>query len=69
VVPWGGWIYHDFPDSFAWLGLPIDNVFVQSIAVSSAARGRAFGSDHLPVMVEFSVSDISVPERQTVLAD
>lgn len=69
VVPWGGWIYHDIPDSFAWLGLPIDNIFVQSIAVSSAARGRAFGSDHLPVLVEFSVAEVAEPERQTVLAD
>jgi endonuclease/exonuclease/phosphatase (EEP) superfamily protein YafD len=69
TVPWGGWVYHTALDEYAWLGLPIDNVFAQGVAISSATRGRAFGSDHLPVIVEFSVEDVSEPERQTVLAN
>jgi endonuclease/exonuclease/phosphatase (EEP) superfamily protein YafD len=69
IVPWGGWVYQAVPDEYAWLGLPIDNVFVRDIAVSSGVRGRAFGSDHLPVVIEFSVEDAVKKDIKTVLAD
>jgi endonuclease/exonuclease/phosphatase (EEP) superfamily protein YafD len=69
IVPWGGWIYQTVPDDYAWAGLPIDNVFARGISVSNAARGRPFGSDHLPVLIEFSVLDTVEQETKTVLAN
>jgi endonuclease/exonuclease/phosphatase (EEP) superfamily protein YafD len=68
-VPWGGWIYQTVPDDYAWAGLLIDNVFVRGISVSNAARGRPFGSDHLPVLIEFSVLETVEKETKTVLAN
>jgi endonuclease/exonuclease/phosphatase (EEP) superfamily protein YafD len=69
IVPWGGWIYQTVPDDYAWAGLAIDNVFVRDIGISNAVRGRPFGSDHLPVLIEFSVLDKVEKETKTVLAN
>jgi endonuclease/exonuclease/phosphatase (EEP) superfamily protein YafD len=69
TVPWGSWIHETVPSKYAWLGLPIDNVFAKDISVSSASRKPEFGSDHLPVLVEFSLEDVTEGERQTVLAN
>jgi endonuclease/exonuclease/phosphatase (EEP) superfamily protein YafD len=69
TIPWGGWVYETVPEKYAWLGLPIDNVFAKGVTISSAVRGREFGSDHLPVLVEFSLEDVTEGERETVLAN
>lgn len=69
TVPWGGWIYHTVPDEYAWLGLPIDNMFTRGVTVARAERWQAFGSDHLPVLIEFSVQDVAESEIKTVLAN
>ncbi len=42
--------------AFLFAGLPIDNVFVRgNVVVHSIERLEAVGSDHVPILVEFSV--------------
>jgi len=66
------WIgHHGLPESLKFLGLPIDQVMTKGrIAVHSAQTLERVGSDHLPVLVEFSiVPEEGEPEpKQTVLA-
>jgi endonuclease/exonuclease/phosphatase (EEP) superfamily protein YafD len=57
TIPGGTWLYHTAPaDWISRLGLPIDNVFVRAVDVVSAKTLRPFGSDHLPVLVKFSLT-------------
>ncbi|TPN45188.1 endonuclease/exonuclease/phosphatase family protein [Mesorhizobium sp. B1-1-7] len=59
VMPSAGptWLYIKLPDVLRrFAGLPIDQVFSKGgVTVHSATRLEDTGSDHLPVLVEFSV--------------
>lgn len=59
-VPLNGatWQHHRLPDMLRFAGLPIDHVFTRGgVMVHSIARLEPAGSDHLPVLVEFSLVD------------
>lgn len=50
------WLFMQLPDSMRFLGLPIDNVFSKGdILIHSVKRMENVGSDHLPLLVEFSI--------------
>lgn len=50
------WLYRKLPDSLRFAGLPIDQVFSKGdVLLHSAATLENTGSDHYPVMVEFSL--------------
>ncbi|UVC19126.1 AP endonuclease [Mesorhizobium onobrychidis] len=58
VVPSPGptWLYIELPDFLRFAGLPIDQVFSKgAVLIHSVSRLEDTGSDHLPVMVEFSL--------------
>jgi endonuclease/exonuclease/phosphatase (EEP) superfamily protein YafD len=58
VVPSPGptWLYTKLPDFLRFAGLPIDQVFSKgAVLIHSVSRLEDTGSDHLPVMVEFSL--------------
>lgn len=65
VMPSAGpsWIYTGLPDFLRrFAGLPIDQVFSRgALTIHSAVRLEDTGSDHLPVMVEFS---LGVPDTK-----
>ena len=66
----GSWVHHALPASWIkWLGLPIDHVLVSDIDVRSIATLQPAGSDHLPVLMEFSVPDRPEKAVETVLSD
>jgi endonuclease/exonuclease/phosphatase (EEP) superfamily protein YafD len=51
------WLYIKLPDFLRFAGLPIDQVFSKgAVIIHSATRLEDTGSDHLPVMVEFSLT-------------
>jgi endonuclease/exonuclease/phosphatase (EEP) superfamily protein YafD len=51
------WLYRKLPDFLRFAGLPIDQVFSKGdIRIHSAARMEDIGSDHLPILVEFSIT-------------
>ncbi|RUU04356.1 AP endonuclease [Mesorhizobium sp. USDA-HM6] len=67
------WIYRKLPDVLRrFAGLPIDQVFSKGgVTIHSATRLEDTGSDHLPVLVEFSLRpDDRGPreEHETALA-
>ncbi|MER9667009.1 endonuclease/exonuclease/phosphatase family protein [Mesorhizobium sp. M0203] len=66
------WLYRRLPDFLRFAGLPIDQVFSKgAIVIRSAATLEDTGSDHLPMLVEFSLrSDEQKPldEHQTATA-
>lgn len=69
VMPSAGptWIYIKLPDFLRrFVGLPIDQVFSKgAVIIHSAARLEDTGSDHLPVLVEFSLrSDGQKPDDE-----
>ncbi len=65
----GSWLFHTLPASWiGWLGLPIDNVLGDGIVAHSVAALRPVGSDHLPVLVEFSIAEAPEKPMETVLA-
>ncbi|RUW82091.1 endonuclease/exonuclease/phosphatase family protein [Mesorhizobium sp. M1E.F.Ca.ET.063.01.1.1] len=75
VMPSAGptWIHRKLPDFLRrFAGLPIDQVFSKGgVTIHSATRLEDTGSDHLPVLVEFSLrSDDRGPkdEHETALA-
>ncbi|PTE09377.1 AP endonuclease [Mesorhizobium helmanticense] len=75
VMPSAGpsWIYRKLPDFLRrYAGLPIDQVFSKGgVMIHSASRLEDNGSDHLPVMVEFSLRPEEkkpVDEDETALA-
>jgi endonuclease/exonuclease/phosphatase (EEP) superfamily protein YafD len=50
------WLYRMLPEFLRFAGLPIDRVFAKGdVIVHSVATLEAVGSDHLPVLVEFSL--------------
>ncbi len=50
------WQYIKLPELLRFSGLPIDQVFSKgAVLIHSAARLEPVGSDHLPVMVQFSL--------------
>lgn len=50
------WQFLGLPDFLRFAGLPIDQVFSKgAVLIHSAARLEDTGSDHLPVMVDFSL--------------
>ncbi|MFA6157263.1 endonuclease/exonuclease/phosphatase family protein [Mesorhizobium sp.] len=67
VMPSAGpsWIYIGLPDFLRrFAGLPIDQVFSKgAVTIRSAVRLEGTGSDHLPVLVEFS---LGVEEKKPV---
>ena len=61
IVPGLGptWLHHSLNAGLArWIGLPLDNVLHGAgVSVVSARTLEPAGSDHLPVLVEFSLLD------------
>jgi len=54
------WLYRRLPEYLRFAGLPIDRVFAKGdVDILSVETLEAVGSDHLPVLVEFSV----IPEE------
>ncbi|MER8437914.1 endonuclease/exonuclease/phosphatase family protein [Mesorhizobium sp. M1312] len=50
------WLYIELPDFLRFAGLPIDLVFSKgAVLIHSVSRLEGTGSDHLPLMVEFSL--------------
>jgi len=51
------WLHRDLPRSWRrWIGLPLDHAMVKGdIRIISAATGDDAGSDHLPLVVDFSL--------------
>ncbi len=44
-----------------FIGLPIDNILSSdSIGLSRAVAGPHFGSDHLPIVIDFTVSPAEI---------
>jgi endonuclease/exonuclease/phosphatase (EEP) superfamily protein YafD len=67
------WIHRVLPDFVRrYAGLPIDQVFSKGgVTIHAAARLEDTGSDHLPVLVEFSLQPGDKPpqdEHETALA-
>lgn len=62
------WMLRRLPDALRPLGLPIDHVLTKGdIVVHSARTLGPAGSDHLPVLVEFSLKPVDAPagEKET----
>ena len=50
------WIHHRLPEFLRFAGLPIDRIFAKgAVIVHSVATLEPVGSDHLPVLLEFSL--------------
>jgi len=69
VMPSAGptWMYIKLPDFLRrFAGLPIDQVFSKgAVIIHSAARLEDTGSDHLPILVEFSLrADAQKPDDE-----
>ena len=68
LVPGVGptWLYRSLPNWLRpWIGLPIDHVlFKGNVVIHSAKVQEEAGSDHLPVLVEFSVITNSAGPRE-----
>jgi endonuclease/exonuclease/phosphatase (EEP) superfamily protein YafD len=64
------WLDRRLPDALRpYAGLPIDQVFAKGdIAIRSAKTLESVGSDHLPVLVEFSLLGGAKPEDNAVTA-
>lgn len=59
IVPqvWGTWLFYGLPRKLApWIGLPIDNILANDgVMIQSVRTQRQIGSDHRPLLVEFSL--------------
>jgi endonuclease/exonuclease/phosphatase (EEP) superfamily protein YafD len=54
--PGATWLHKQFPEALFPLGLPIDNVFAKGdVLVQSVQALGPEGSDHLPLLVTFSI--------------
>jgi endonuclease/exonuclease/phosphatase (EEP) superfamily protein YafD len=61
------WLYRMLPEFLRFAGLPIDRIFAKGeVAVHSVNTLEAVGSDHLPVLVEFSLKTAE-PEAEDPL--
>jgi endonuclease/exonuclease/phosphatase (EEP) superfamily protein YafD len=50
------WMWRRLPDALRFAGLPIDQVFSKGdVVIHSAEKMAPAGSDHLPILVEFSL--------------
>lgn len=60
------WLDRRMPDALRpYIGLPIDQVFRKGeIAILSANSQESVGSDHLPVLVQFSLTGKVAPEEE-----
>lgn len=60
----GTWTFKWFPGGLAkWIGLPIDNILAGAgVTVHSATTLHQIGSDHLPILLEFSLEPAGGPE-------
>ncbi len=73
VLPqvWGTWMLQGYSKSLApWVGLPIDNILSSNgVTLQSAITQRAIGSDHRPILIEFTLEPATdtVPEEADVL--
>ncbi|WP_347269031.1 endonuclease/exonuclease/phosphatase family protein [Paracoccus sp. (in: a-proteobacteria)] len=57
------WMWRRMPDWLRFAGLPIDQVFSKGgVAIRSAQKLGPAGSDHLPILVEFSVTPKTRPD-------
>jgi endonuclease/exonuclease/phosphatase (EEP) superfamily protein YafD len=57
--PGATWLWRRLPRSFAPAGLPIDQLMAKGgVAVHSVRRLPATGSDHFPVLMEFSLAPL-----------
>lgn len=67
------WLHHSLPTALRFMGLPIDQILHKGgITIRSAHTSDEAGSDHLPILVEFSLPAPPPPpseEKTTVLAD
>lgn len=58
------WLYRRLPEALRFAGLPIDRVYAKGGVTPHAARTlEAVGSDHLPVLVEFSLDGPGGPRE------
>lgn len=65
------WLYRQLPEFLRFAGLPIDRIFARGdVRVHSVETLDSVGSDHLPVMVEFSLepAEPGSEEPQTATA-
>jgi endonuclease/exonuclease/phosphatase (EEP) superfamily protein YafD len=67
------WLHRALPKGLRrWIGLPIDHAFFKGdVVVHSATVLEDAGSDHLPILVEFSIPQLAPPadrERPTATA-
>jgi endonuclease/exonuclease/phosphatase (EEP) superfamily protein YafD len=61
------WLYRRLPEFLRFAGLPIDRIFTKGeVVVHSVNTLEAVGSDHLPVLVEFSL-EAAGPEAEDPL--
>ncbi len=61
------WLYRRLPEFLRFAGLPIDRIFTKGdVVVHSVNRLAPVGSDHLPVLVEFSLV-VAQPEAEDPL--
>lgn len=50
------WLWRRLPDALRFIGLPIDQIFSKGgVTIRSMKKLAPAGSDHLPILVEFSV--------------
>jgi endonuclease/exonuclease/phosphatase (EEP) superfamily protein YafD len=70
--PGSTWLSRRLPDGFRSFGLPIDQVFSKGdVQVKSVRTLEDSGSDHRPVLVEFSIrpAERETTEPVTVFLD
>jgi endonuclease/exonuclease/phosphatase (EEP) superfamily protein YafD len=63
------WLYRTLPETLRFAGLPIDRIFAKGeVVVHSVNRLEAVDSDHLPVLVEFSLESAGPDAEDPVTA-
>lgn len=63
------WLYRRLPDFLRFAGVPVDQIFAKGdVVVQSARTLPAAGSDHLPVLFEFSLKPAPKDEPPPVTA-
>jgi endonuclease/exonuclease/phosphatase (EEP) superfamily protein YafD len=63
------WLYRRLPEFLRFAGLPIDRIFAKGdVDIVSVETLEAVGSDHLPVLVQFSVVSEEAPSPQSATA-
>src|SRR5690349_6972287 len=64
------WLLRGLPEWLRFAGLPIDRVFAKGdVAVRSVQTLEWVGSDHLPVLLEFSLDSMEIaPGAKTATA-